>query len=234
MYTEHSKRQFKDLFEEGQVYRCTDDIHCKHGIFNKDSLIFIETIKLDAYTNREVEKHAKRPTYEYIKIFDYNDYLDVDIKREDITQDIPLGINTVNFNTAFELVEDQTNIVNDAVESYDNKKTIGNVFGKIAHVFTIISTVISFLTILAYFGFHIVVKALLKDRNVGFIEKYVVLAAIISISIVSFTILLKIISCVILKSAKNKYLDQVYIDTYDDEEEDSKSEEESESIEANT
>ena len=200
-----------------------------------DAVIFIETIKLDAYTNREIEKHAKRPTYEYIKIFDYNEYLNIDIKRENITQDIPLGINTVNFNTAFELVEDQTNIVDDATESYTSKKTIGNVFGKISRVFAIISIVISFLTILAYFGFHITVKAFLKDRNIEFIEKYIVLAAIISVSIVSFTILLKIISCIILKSAKNTYLDQVYLDTYDEtNEEDDKNKEKSEPIEVST
>ena len=220
MYTEHSKRRFSDLYKVDQVYKCSDDIYCRHGIFHKGSLVFIEPVKLDAYNNIEITKHEKRPTIEYIKIFDYNEYLDVDIKKEDTIQDIPKGITTVNFDTAFILDEDQTDIITDACNRYDTGNTVSKVFNKFGSILGVVSVVVSFLTILAFFAYNILLKAVFRNTNITFIKKYIILAAIISVIFIAATVVFKVIAKLIYSSAKKKYKNRVYIETYDEDFED--------------
>lgn len=135
MYTPHKKYSLLDSFKTNVVYRCRRDIVCKNGVFERDSPVYIEYFKTD--------RSSVHPDVEYIKIFDFRDYLKLS-SRKSKTQDIPQNVNGYNFEYYFKRDDEATKLVKNSedLNSIDKYEFMNRLLNRISVALTVIFSIL--------------------------------------------------------------------------------------------
>ena len=135
MYTPHKKYSLLDSFKTNVVYRCRRDIVCKNGVFERDSPVYIEYFKTD--------RSSVHPDVEYIKIFDFRDYLKLS-SRKSKTQDIPQNVNGYNFEYYFKRDDEATELVKNSedLNSIDKYEFMNRLLNRISVALTVIFSIL--------------------------------------------------------------------------------------------